>query len=190
MKGLKTKKVTATEATVIATVATEQKEEKSEVSVVYIEEDEEKDKYQYEEEDGLVSTYATDKDRVSESKFARDTENYSEIEMFTNTMIQFYNTFEAKFKPENYPDLTNFIRKYPHPRFLNPSLCFIVVNYFKNRDIYEYKNEYAARYNAEVQENIYKKNVLQLINTDKDINKSYIQPHDIFRYILLFNKYK
>lgn len=188
---LKTKKVTAAEtAKIFNTVEIEPEKKEEKQPEIDVADEEDREKYQYEEEEALVSTYATDRDRVSDSKFSRDTENYSEIEMFINMMMHFYTTFESKFKPENSPDLTTFIRKYPHPRFLNAALCYIVTNYFKDGNTYVYKEEYVTKYNKEVEENIYKRNVLQLINTSKNTDKSFIQPHDIFRYIILFNKYK
>lgn len=127
-----------------------------------------------------------------------------EVVQFTNNATKLCQSFDVSFQPSEKPFLMNFINKYPHPRFINPTLAIIVSDQFFNpmKRKFEWDLLKAKRYNNDkpvfpkIRDYEEETSLLKEFPTKEDrvdllkLNELKIQPHDILRYIQLFNMYQ
>jgi hypothetical protein len=125
-----------------------------------------------------------------------------EVVQFTNNATKLCQSLDISFQPSEKPFLMNFINKYPHPRFINPTLAIIVSDQFFNKNKFEWDLLKAKRYNdskpvfPKIRDYEEEASMLAKLKTNEEkvdllkLNELKIQPHDILRYIQLFNMYQ
>lgn len=110
-----------------------------------------------------------------------------EVELLLNNINKLLQPSGEKYELE--PVWGQILSKYPHPRFLNPLLFFIVSKYFNpltadGCDIHSFPKQIEF-YNKESQ-----RYQLPKIAIDDDKNPFSVQRHDIVRYCKLFSLYR
>lgn len=128
----------------------------------------------------------------------------TESEKFMEQMSILYSAINKTqpFNPQDNPFL-NLISKYPHPRFLNIPLCYIVAHYFNDKkheltketigqSIKTY-NDWIKKYKIIALKSIAVEPIPGIGKAEREriekLNATLIQPHDILRYIYLFKLY-
>ena len=149
----------------------------------------------YEEEPRFVSDFK----QIGHTSFVGGGPIGGFFEKEENEIILFRKNMEKITIPlgeqyEEQPSLTRLLSNYPHPRFLNPELCFIVSFYFiegwsqdqktNYNNIKKYNRDVASRYHTLKKIADY---TLPDTQDNKKLNSLSIQHHDIFRYCTLFS---
>ena len=114
-----------------------------------------------------------------------------EVVQFLNDATKLFQTLNVEFNPSESETLMRFINKFPHPRFINPILAYIITSIFHaSGDIYKWDKNMVEYYNKNKEKNLPKIRTIEDDEDDEEQTHKLIEQHDILRYINLFNIYK
>ena len=121
--------------------------------------------FEEEEQRQFVSTYQQMQHTSSISgnlqQFGIFIKEEDEVVQFLNDASKLFHALNVEFNPSESETLMRFINKFPHPRFINPILAYIITsNFYVEGDIYKWDINRVEYYNTNKEKNTLQRNIL------------------------------